>query len=187
MSPGGNITLYYQRAAPLSRASIRYFHILAYLFGEGLDPALVAMSRPLCENAIADFAWYDVEIQIVRDLPGGFAVVAQDVIAVRLDRCGHGPGDPAQPGGRLSHRLRRARINSRAVPLGNHERVAVADGSNVQERQHRLILVHFRDGDLAGHHPAKQTSIHAVIPPLCSVLLPVVFLVFFKGSSSPRS
>jgi len=147
----------------------------SYCPGDTLDPSFrILVSRPPVKDAIAAIPRDYVKMHVLDNLARGPAGIAQDVIALAIDCRDHCAGHLAKPRSDLSEQLRGTVVQLCEVLLWNHQRVSVTYRTDVQKREHYLVIINPRNRYLPGHHFAKNAvlcvhnKIVAVIQASCS-------------------
>ena len=82
-------------------------------------------------------------------LPGRPAVVAQDIVPFCIHSIHSSFGNPCGAGSEFRAQLSGTLMEPGEMLLGYHERMAVADGTDIEKSEYRLVLIDLEARDIA--------------------------------------
>ena len=98
-------------------------------------------------------------MDVVYELAGRSAGVAQEIVAVGLGSRDHGAGNPAETSGYLSEKLGGAFVQLSKVLFGDDQGVALTNRADIQKCQSDIIFVDFCSGYFGGYDLTEDAII----------------------------
>ena len=98
-----------------------------------------------------------MKMNVLDQLPGCDAVVAQDVVRLSTHRRNNRLADLADAVADADKHIGRTLMQSAEVRFGNYQSVAIADGADIQKSQDQIVLPYPYTGNLARRNRTEYT------------------------------
>lgn len=94
-------------------------------------------------------------MQVLDQLAGGPAIIAQEIIPVGMHSLADSPGDLSETARNLTEKISRTIVQPLEMLFGDHQRVAAAQRADIQKRKSNFIFVDLRGGYESSYNLAE--------------------------------